>query len=286
MQTRDVPLSRFAAVDTRSPNEAREAIGRIFCPHFLSPVERNPQTFHARHHTVEQSGYSVNFVSYGATVEIDPGELSRFFLLQIPLKGSARVRCGTVSADVGAGVAASLLSPTLPTRMTWQEGCEKLIILISRETLEAQFEALTRETSRAIEFQTGIDLNTFCGRALLQHAGTMLAAAEEGDTVAKPYQVLLRDGLSTLLLTGFASNRSEVFSPGSGGGTVCGRARRGIHPRQCGPGSCDGRHRRGCGRVAQVAAGYLQACPRSDSGRGASECSPQPLPRWPAEGKP
>ena len=54
MQTQDVPLSRFAAVDTRSPDDAREAIGRIFCPHFLSPVERNPRAFHARHHTVEQ----------------------------------------------------------------------------------------------------------------------------------------------------------------------------------------------------------------------------------------
>src|ERR671938_639074 len=88
MMTEHVPLSRFAAVDTRSPEDAREAIGRIFCPHFLNPVERNPTAFHARHHTVEQAGYSVNFVAYGSTVEIDPGELSRFFLLQLPIRGS------------------------------------------------------------------------------------------------------------------------------------------------------------------------------------------------------
>lgn len=209
MQTQQVPLSRFAAVDTRSPDDAREAIGKIFCPHFLSPVERNPRGFHARHHTVEQLGYSVNFVSYGATVEIDPGELSRFFLLQIPLKGAARVRCGTVSADVEAGVMASVLSPTLPTRMTWQEGCEKLILLIRRETVEAQFEALTHEPSRNIEFQTGLDLRSPLGRALWQHAQLMLAAAEEGAEVPKAYQTLLRDGLSTLLLTGFANNKAQ-----------------------------------------------------------------------------
>ena len=137
MLTGDTPLSRFAAVDTRSPDDAREAIGRIFCPHFLNPVGRDAAAFHARHHTVEQADYSVNFVAYGATVEIDPGELSKFFLLQLPLKGNAKVRCGTVAADVEAGQRGSLLSPTLGTRMTWNEGCEKLIILIRREALES-----------------------------------------------------------------------------------------------------------------------------------------------------
>lgn len=212
MQTQDVPLSRFAAVDTRSPDDAREAIGRIFCPHFLSPVERNPRAFHARHHTVEQAGYSVNFVSYGATVEIDPGELSKFFLLQIPLKGSAKVRCGTVFADVQAGLSASVLSPTLPTRMTWNEGCEKLIMLIRRETVEAQFEALTHEASQNIEFQTGIDLHSPLGRALWQHAQLMLMAAEDGPAVPGAYQTLLRDGLTTLLLSGFANNKTAALS--------------------------------------------------------------------------
>jgi AraC-like DNA-binding protein len=212
MQTHPLPLSRFAAVDTRAPDDAREAIGRIFCPHFLSPVERQPRAFHARHHTVAQAGYSVNFVSYGATVDIDPGELSRFFLLQIPLAGSARVRCGTVSADVSAGTMASVLSPTLPTRMTWYEGCEKLILLIRRDTVEAQFEALTHEASRAIEFVTGLDLRSPLGRALWQHAQMILAAAENGDAVPAAYQTLLRDGLTTLMLTGFAHNQTDLLS--------------------------------------------------------------------------
>lgn len=211
MQTEIVPLSRFAAVDTRSPDAAREAIGRIFCPHFLNPVERDPVAFHARHHTVEQIGYSVNFVAYGATVEIDPGELSRFFLLQLPIRGAAKVRCGTVATDVEAGVRASILSPTLGSRMVWNEGCEKLIILIRREALEAQFEALTHEHSRAIEFQTGVDLTTSVGRALWQHAQLMLAAAEISDGMPDAYKALLRDGITTLLLTGLAGNKAASF---------------------------------------------------------------------------
>lgn len=212
MLTEDTPLSRFAAVDTRSPDAAREAIGRIFCPHFLNPIGRNTEAFHARHHTALQVDYSVNFVAYGSTVEIDPGELSRFFLLQLPLKGSAKVRCGAVAADVEAGVRGSLLSPTLGTRMTWNEGCEKLILLIRREALEAQFESLTHQRHQAIEFETGVDLTGMVGRAILQHAQLMLDAAETTDTVPDAYRTLLRDGLTTLLLSKLASSALPAFS--------------------------------------------------------------------------
>jgi AraC-like DNA-binding protein len=212
MLTEGTPLSRFAAVDTRSPDDAREAIGRIFCPHFLNPVGRNAQAFHARHHTALQVDYSVNFVAYGSTVDIDPGELSRFFLLQLPLKGSATVRCGTMAADVRAGSRASILSPTLGTRMTWNEGCEKLIVLIRREALEAQFESLTHARMRPIEFETGVELTGVVGRAILQHAQLMLDAAETTDGVPDAYRALLRDGLATLLLSRLPSSVSSAFS--------------------------------------------------------------------------
>jgi AraC-like DNA-binding protein len=212
MLNADTPLSRFAAVDTRSPDDAREAVGRIFCPHFLNPVGRGAEAFHARHHTALQVDYSVNFVAYGSTVDIDPGELSRFFLLQLPLRGSATVRCGTVAADVQAGIRGSILSPTLGTRMTWNEGCEKLIVLIRREAVEAQFESLTHERMQAIEFQTGVDLTGQVGQAIWQHAQMMLGAAEAGCGMPDAYRVLLRDGLTTLLLSSLPSSVLGSFS--------------------------------------------------------------------------
>jgi len=211
MVREDTPLSRFAAVDTRAPDDAREAIGRIFCPHFLNPVGLSAGSFHARHHTVQQIDYSVNFVAYGSTVEIDPGELSRFFLLQLPIRGKAKVRCGTVAADVAASVRGSILSPTLGTRMTWNEGCEKLIVLLRREAVEAHFETLTHERMRTIEFDTGVDLTGPVGGAIWQHAQLMLGAAEATDAVPDAYRILLRDGLTTLLLSSLASSVAFAF---------------------------------------------------------------------------
>lgn len=212
MSPSETPLSRFVAVDTRSADEARDAVGRIFCPHFLSPLGRAGEGFHARHHSAAQTGYSVNFVSYGADVDIDPGELERFYLVQLPLRGQARVRCGTLAVEADAGRRASILSPTLSTRMTWSEGCEKLIVLIDREALETQFESLTHEARHSVQFDTGIDFETPSGIAVGRHAEMMLAAAEAGSDMPDAYRVLLRDGLTTLLLTSQPSSVSWVFS--------------------------------------------------------------------------
>ncbi len=213
-----VPLEPFRLVDTHDTDEAREAIGRIFCPHFLVPRADRAQ-FHARHNAAVQPGYSVNFVSYGAEVEIDPGELSRFFLLQIPVRGGAEVRCGGRTTLAEAGQRASILSPTLASRMVWGEGCEKLIVLLLRETVEQLYAALTHRPADVIEFEPGFDLTSPVGRGVLQHVQLLLHAAEQGDALPDAYRVMLRDGLSTLLLTSLAHSRSVALArPEADGG--------------------------------------------------------------------
>ncbi len=203
---RSSPLERFQCVHTRDVDEAREQIGRIFCPHRLTP---GAGPFLARHHTARQAGWSVNYVSYGAEVEIDPGELAQFFLLQVPLRGGAQVRCGSRLAEVEAGRRASLLSPTLPSRMLWRAGCEKLIVLISRQQVEAVFAAMSPGAAGPLEFDTDIDLTTPTGQAVARHAALSLEAAEQADALPGAYRAMLRDGLICLLLSGLAHNRSK-----------------------------------------------------------------------------
>ena len=194
-------LARHTLVDTRSPEEAREEIGRIFCPHFLIPRDRHGAGFHAVHRSAGQPGCSLNFVSYGAEVEIDPGELGGFFLLQIPLAGSASVRCGTETALASPGRTASLLSPTLPTVMRWSDGCDKLIVLIERQAMQRQAEAIAGRAIGAVEFGTAVDLTAATGRLLSGHVRLMLEAAEATPAVASDYLVRLGESLAALLLT-------------------------------------------------------------------------------------
>lgn len=203
------PLARRRVLDTRSPEEAREVVGRIFCPHFLSPRERRPASFHAVHATALQDGYSVNHVAYGAEVDIDPGELTRFFLIQIPIAGVAHVACGRASVDVGPGRAASILSPTLPTRMRWGEACEKIIVLIERERMETHYRALTGRAG-PVEFPVGLDLTGAIGRAIFRHVALMLESAEDEAPTPRAYQAGLREALTGLLLEGLGYNGRNI----------------------------------------------------------------------------
>jgi hypothetical protein len=174
----DVPLARYAMVDTHDPDDAEEAVGRIFCAHRLTPMRRGAPSFHAVHNSASHNGFSVNYVAYGADVEIDPGRLDRFFLLQIPLTGSATVRCGVGKVEASASNA-SLLSPTLPTLMRWHEGTGKLIVLIERAVVESHLAGLLERTVERIEFAPSVPLETPVGAALRCQALLMRDLSEQ-----------------------------------------------------------------------------------------------------------
>ena len=96
-------LAEFARVTTDDVDEAAEQIGRIFCPHDLKPAQARASGFSARHNCAAFDGFSINYVAYGGTVSIDPGCLDRFFLVQIPLTGTAQIRAGCRGFDAAPG---------------------------------------------------------------------------------------------------------------------------------------------------------------------------------------
>src|SRR6266700_6610940 len=112
-------LAAYSRVWTTDVDEAAESIGRIFCPHALDPLQHSWPDFYALHNCAAFDGFSVNYVAYGGSVSIDPGCLERFFLLQIPINGSAKITTAACEVASTPGACASLLSPTIPTQMIW-----------------------------------------------------------------------------------------------------------------------------------------------------------------------
>src|SRR5581483_7978163 len=127
-------LAAFSRVATDTVDQAADEIGRIFCPHDLKPLRASGPDFFALHNCAAFDGFSINYVAYGGSVSIDPGCLERFFLVQLPLHGAA------------------LLSPTMPTRMVWQNDCAQLILLVERKLVEQRAAALAGGAVRAVEF--------------------------------------------------------------------------------------------------------------------------------------
>ena len=173
-----VRLAAFNRVSTDSVDDAADAVGRIFCPHELKPVTRSSSEFFALHNCAAFGGFSVNYVAYGGSVSIDPGCLERFFLLQIPIGGAARIQTASRDIESTPGASASLLSPTIPTRMTWQSNCAQIILLVERRLLEQRGAALSGRPVGAIEFEPVVDVSNVCGRALQSQVLEIVDLAE------------------------------------------------------------------------------------------------------------
>lgn len=212
-------LAGFRRVATCDVDDAAEQIGRIFCPHELKPLRAVAPDFRALHNCAEFDGFSVNYVSYGGSVSIDPGCLERFFLLQIPLAGSARVR--TASRDIAAapGTTASLLSPTIPTQMVWQDSCAQLILLVERRLVEQRAAALSGGAVRAVEFDPAVDLRTPSAQALRAQIETLVDLAERNGPNRRISPLAAANGREALLdglLVGQRHGLSDAIATFSG----------------------------------------------------------------------
>ena len=207
-------LAAYSRVWTADVDEAAESIGRIFCPHALDPLQHSWSDFHALHNCAAFDGFSVNYVAYGGSVSIDPGCLDRFFLLQVPIRGRALVTTGSREVEAHPGAVASLLSPTLPTRMVWQNHCAQLILLLDRQQVEHRAAALADAAARPIEFEPHIDLKAPFGRALQSQIEYLVDLAEQGKPESSVSPVLaatLREAIVGLLLTGQRHNLSAAI---------------------------------------------------------------------------
>lgn len=213
-----VRLAEFARVTTGDVDEAAEQIGRIFCPHDLQPAQARAPGFYARHNCAAFEGFSINYVAYGGSVTIDPGCLDGFFLLQIPLRGGASVRAGTRELTTAPGATASLLSPTVPTRMVWAD-CAQLILLLDRRLVEQRAAALAGKSAGTVEFEPVVDLRTPVAYSLSAKLWELLALAERlGPRGKLPATAVadLRETLLDHLLNGQRHGLSDAIRTFSG----------------------------------------------------------------------
>ena len=211
---RGARLKAFNRVSTGDVDAAADAVGRIFCPHELKPVRASALDFYALHNCAAFDGFSINYVAYGGSVSIDPGCLDRFFLLQIPLRGTARTATAACEVESSPGGLATLLSPTIPTRMNWDGDCAQLILLVDRRLVEQRAAALSGKPVGTVEFAPAIDLRQACGRELHTRAAHLVDLSEHlgpGRRLAPIAAAELRETLLGALLHGQHHNRSEAM---------------------------------------------------------------------------
>ncbi|QEW23152.1 L-rhamnose operon regulatory protein RhaS (plasmid) [Paracoccaceae bacterium] len=205
-------LSGFPILRTDDLSEARAVVGQAFCDHRLD-IRRGTR-LQVSHDHVRGTGLSLNALSYGPEVDIDPGQLQRFYLLQFPLAGAAVIRHRGETIEAGPKTA-TILNPDRDTRMTWGDGCRKLLLQVNRDHLErVAKELIGGSLPGAVRFDPRVDLTGAGGQALFRRVVAAARAATDGE--------LWRDGtglnevwaereLTTVLLESQPSNISHML---------------------------------------------------------------------------
>lgn len=171
-------LAGFPILQTTDLSEARAVVGRAFCDHRLDA--RRGARLDVRHDHVGGAAVSLNRLRYGAEVEIDPGQLHRFYLLQLPFSGAARITHRGETVEAG-GTVATILNPDRATRMTWGEGCRKLLLQVDCAHLERVAEDLLGgPLPGAVRFDPRVDLTSLGGQRLRAQVLSAARAASEG----------------------------------------------------------------------------------------------------------
>lgn len=154
-----LPLQRYRLFESHDMDEARESVARVFCPHGLGMLRPRAELDACHHSAPLSRNISLNYVQYGPGVHIEPGYLRDFFLLQIPLRGSAEIRCGAQQVDATPRLA-SLPSPTEPLSMRWADDSPHLIVRMARPALVARLESLLQAPAgRPLVFDLGVPLD-------------------------------------------------------------------------------------------------------------------------------
>lgn len=171
-------LARHTIIATTDVERARAEVADRFCPHFLEPTRRDGRLDMVHNAAPIGEEVTLNYLRYGDEVRITPGTFDDFFLVQVPLSGTARVKVGdrVVASDRHH---ASLGSPTEPVDMIWSDGCEQLLVYIRRRAVE-ELAAAGVDARETVVFQPMLDLETQAMQAWMRLVHLALDDLEAG----------------------------------------------------------------------------------------------------------
>jgi len=127
-------LDAFPASRARTLREACEQVGRAFSPHRLE-LRDGAQRLDVHHNQLRLRQVSLNTLSYGADVLIDPGERGDFFMVQLPLSGRAAIYDDHAETRADPRML-TVLQPRQRCRMAWSGDCRMILVQVAREVVE------------------------------------------------------------------------------------------------------------------------------------------------------
>ena len=184
---------------TTNLDEARDQVARVFCPHRLVTTNPNGEV-DAVHNRISLGDVTLNYLNYGTEVQISPGELNSFYLVQMPLAGSAEIKSGQEKIHSNSNLA-SIPNPIDKLDMTWHANNPQLLVYISREKIESQLQKMIGcELHIPVKFDLGMDLTNARTKSWRSLVDTLVSDVDNGGLtmhsgVRNQFQDLIISGL-------------------------------------------------------------------------------------------
>ena len=205
----DSILSARGVFQSSDLDETRHHIGELFVPHKLE-ITGKRQSLHANVRHAEYSPFKFVYVRHGADVDIDPGKLKDFFMIQIPLKGTAEVRVDGQHVYCSPNQAV-MLSPTLGTTMRFHKNVRHLNVRIEKDELESYLEQqIQRCLPRPLEFAPEISFKG--GRVTEMLSFISFIALHLNDACSVYQNPVIKKRLSEVLLNMFLWNVEHNYT--------------------------------------------------------------------------
>lgn len=170
--------SPFPILRSRDPEGARDALSRAYKPHQMTCAD-GARGFDFLHMSARIPQGSFNILRYGAEVQISPGALGDFYMLELPLTGGV-----TLSGERGPIArsrpdTALFIPPGLRFTSVWAPGCVQMTLkLRSAEVLARWQSAVGDATACLPQAPPEIDLTTPQGWRIRQMMALLKTEAE------------------------------------------------------------------------------------------------------------
>lgn len=159
-------LTRFPVLGTRSLDEARDAVTRIYLEHQLTaPTDHLEMTLNA----VTDRRFTLGYLTYRSAAKLVMPATEDNYHVNLTVAGRTDAdRTDGGRASTHGGRSGIVLAPDQRNTVRWSPDAEQLILKIPRRSLETHLgDLLGRPVSDIVDFDFALDLSTGQGTTLL-----------------------------------------------------------------------------------------------------------------------
>lgn len=211
MMDSTVYVSRDSTV-TSSLATIQDVLTRRYCQHSITTESRN-DALNARFSHRSFGTSSLNYLQYGARVRIQPREFETFYMVHVPISGTALLSIDNQEVEISRGMAL-IVSPSSRVATRWSADCGQLMVQFSKERLETLLsKMILQPIKQPVRFERPFDFSTGPGSNFLGLIRYLSDAFLESDAIyrSKPVSEQFEQTMLTMLLTSFEHSYSDAI---------------------------------------------------------------------------